>query len=164
VRTRRWWKILLAAAALVAATAGFAAWYRQHYSMDVARSFDVNDPGATVRVLIATQGSEFKDALVAGVVAELGTRATYVRVIDISLLPRVNADDWNAIVLIHTWEMRNPPTAAKAFVARLRDTRKLVVLGTSGARRSWRRWTRSSAPRRPGADQGATAEMARDSL
>jgi hypothetical protein len=133
MHTRKWRRVLLAAAALIAATIAFAGWYRSHYSMSVARSFEVNDPQATPRVLIATQGSTFKDAVVAGVIEHLKARASYVKVIDVSALTAVNERDWNAIVIVHTWEMRKPPPEAKAFVERAGDSGKLVVLTTSGA-------------------------------
>ena len=133
MRTRRWRKVLLAAALLIAASIAFAGWYRLHYSMSVARSFEVNDPHSKPRVLIATQGSEFKDALVASVVEHLKARAAYVKVIDVSALPGVNVGEWSALVVVHTWQMRKPPEAVKAFVARARNSGKLVVLTTSGA-------------------------------
>jgi len=130
---RRWRKILLAVATLIAASIAFAGWYRVHYSMGVARAFEVNDPHATPRVLIATQGSEFKNAVVAGVVEHLKARAAYIKVIDVSALPGIDEGEWNAIVLVHTWEMRKPPKEAKAFVEGVRGSGKLVVLTTSGA-------------------------------
>jgi hypothetical protein len=131
--TRRWRKILLAAASLIIAAIAFAGWYRWQYSMTMARSFEVGDPQATRRVLIATQGSEFKDAVVAGVVEHLKARAAHIKVIDISMLSGVDERDWNAVVLIHTWEMRKPPEAARVFVERVGSSGKLVVLTTSGA-------------------------------
>ena len=39
-------------------------WYFAHYSMDEAKPFEVNAPSAREHVLIATQGSAFKDAVV----------------------------------------------------------------------------------------------------
>jgi hypothetical protein len=38
-------------------------WYRDTYSQEVAESFEVNSPELETKVLIATQGSEFKEAL-----------------------------------------------------------------------------------------------------
>lgn len=131
--TRRWQKILLAVATLIAASVALAGWYRIHFSMSAARPFEVNDPHSSPRVLIATQGSEFKDAVVAGVVEHLKARAAYVKVIDVSALPAVDQSEWNAIVLVHTWEMRKPPKEVKAFVDRARNSGKSVVLTTSGA-------------------------------
>jgi hypothetical protein len=127
-----WKKVLLAIAALVAGSIAFASWYRIHYSMSVARSFKVNAPSSAQRVLIATQGSKFKDAVVAGLVAHLESRNAYVKVIDVSALPEVREEEWSAMVVLHTWEMRKPPADARAFVDRARNSGKLVVLTTSG--------------------------------
>jgi hypothetical protein len=130
---RRWRKLLLALAALIAASIAFASWYRNHYSMSTAPAFEVNSPQSSPRVLIATQGSKFKDAVVAGVVEQLKARAAYVKVIDISALPGVDDGEWSAVVILHTWEMGKPPNEVQAFVDRARGSGKLVVLSTSGA-------------------------------
>jgi hypothetical protein len=53
--SRSWRKVLFAIVALLAATVAVAGWYRVHFSMATARSFEVNDPRSTPRVLIATQ-------------------------------------------------------------------------------------------------------------
>jgi menaquinone-dependent protoporphyrinogen IX oxidase len=84
-------------------------------------------------VLIATQGSEFKDAVVSAVAGNLKNRGCYVKVVDVSALPGVREAEWNAIVVLHTWEMRKPPGVVKTFVERARNSGKLVVLTTSGA-------------------------------
>jgi hypothetical protein len=116
---------------VVAAILLFSAWYWVHYSMSAAHSFVVN--GAGPRVLIATQGSEFKDAVVAGLIERLKTRDAHVKIIDVSELPATNLSDWSAVVVIHTWEMRKPPTPVKAFIDRVGHNQKLIVLTTSGA-------------------------------
>jgi hypothetical protein len=120
-------------AMLLTATVGVAGWYWIHFSMSAARPFEVNDPRTSPRVLIATQGSAFKDAVVARVVEQLKTRPAYVKVVDLSALPGIDAGDWNAVLILHTWEMRKPPREVQAFVDRAQATGKLVVLTTSGA-------------------------------
>ena len=107
-------------------------WYRGHYSMTVARSYSVGAPSSAQRVLIATQGSRFKDALVAGLIRHLLSRSVYVSVIDVSGLPGVKAGDWTAIVLIHTWEYSRPPADARVFLDRLSERQRVVVVTTSG--------------------------------
>lgn len=129
----RWRKILLAIAALAVASIAFASWYRIHFSMSVARAYEVNDPKITPRVLIATQGSEFKDAVVADIVERLRARPAYVKVVDVGALSGVETGEWNAVVLVHTWEMRKPPQEVRAFVERAGSSGKLVALTTSGA-------------------------------
>jgi hypothetical protein len=110
-----------------------AIWYRYQYSMEVARPFEVAGSPAGPRVLIATQGSDFKDALTAGLVRRLERRSAFLKVIDVTELGRILEADWNAIVVMHTWEMGKPPIEVKTFVERITQRDKLVVLSTSGA-------------------------------
>lgn len=128
-----WKKILLGIAALAVVILGLTSWYATHYSMRAARQFDVNSPAANARVVIATQGSDFKDSVVAGIVAHLKPRQVYIKVIDVSALPSVQETDWNAIILIHTWQMHEPQPDAKKFVDRIQNPRKVIALSTSGA-------------------------------
>jgi hypothetical protein len=108
-------------------------WYRGHYSMTLARPFTAGVTSSAQRVLIATQGSRFKDALVAGLVRHLLSRSVYVSVIDVSGLPGVKASEWTAIVLIHTWEYSRPQADARAFLDRLAERQRVVVVTTSGS-------------------------------
>ena len=110
-----------------------AIWYRYQYSMEVAQSFEVAGAPAGPRVLVATQGSDFKDALAAGVIDHLKRRSAFVKVIDTTELGSVQEADWNAMVVMHTWEMGKAPIEVKAFVDRMTQRDKLVVLTTSGA-------------------------------
>jgi hypothetical protein len=130
---RRWQKVLLGIGVAAVLFVGFATWYRLHYSMAAAHPQEIAGAPSGPRVLIATQGSSFKDSIVAGVLDYLKKREAQVRVVDVGQLAHENAKDWNAIVLIHTWEMRKPPAAVKAFVDGITDRRPLVVLTTSGA-------------------------------
>ena len=129
---KTWKKVVLAIAAVPLALLAFATWYLVHFSMDPAKPFEVNRPDVREHVLIATQGSAFKDAVVHGVVDRLENRPAYVKVIDVASLSDVREADWNAIVVLHTWEMSKPPAAVKAFVDRAQARDKLVVLATSG--------------------------------
>ncbi len=126
-------KILLGVSMAVVALVACMSWYRVHYSMHPARAFEINSPAANSKVLIATQRSDFKDSIVSGVVAHLREHQAYVKVVDVSALPSVRETDWNAIVLIHTWQMEKPQPDAKKFIDRTKNLRKVIVLTTSGA-------------------------------
>lgn len=126
-------KILIAVLAVFGAALVFMTWYRLHYSMEVAPAFEVAGVPAGAKVLIATQGSAFKDAVTAGLVEHLRGRSTYVKAIDVSGLDRIQPDDWDVIVVIHTWEMRQPPAEVQALANRMQSKDKVVVLTTSGA-------------------------------
>ncbi len=129
---KTWKKVVLAILVVPIAVLAYGTWYLARYSMHEARPFEVNDPTAREHVLVATQGSAFKDAVVEGVVERLKTRPAYVKVIDVGQLSSVRESDWNAIVVLHTWEMSKPPDAVRAFFDRAASRDKLVVLATSG--------------------------------
>ncbi|HSO36437.1 MAG TPA: hypothetical protein VLT33_28120 [Labilithrix sp.] len=129
---KTWKKVALAIAAAPLAFLAFATWYALHFAMDTAKPFEVNRTDARERVLIATQGSAFKDEVVRGVVDRLGRRPAYVKVIDVASLSDVREADWNAVVVLHTWEMSKPPAAVKTFIDRAQARDRLVVLATSG--------------------------------
>lgn len=116
-------------------TGGYLLWNEHAHAMRIAGSFDVGDASRPQHVLIATQGSAFKDAVVAGVVAALQSRPINVHVIDVSALREVRAEDWNAIIILHTWEFGRAQKDASSFADRLRDKGKLIVVTTSGSGR-----------------------------
>ena len=103
------------------------------YSMGKVEAFEVNAPDREEKVLIATQGSKFKDAVVAGLIDHLKQRGAYVKVIDVTELPQVKEELWNAVVILHTWQVFQPQADAKAYVDRVKDRRKVIVLTTSGS-------------------------------
>jgi hypothetical protein len=49
----------------------FLSWYSAQHSMEEARPMEINDKGLPKRVLIATQGSKFKDAVVQETIGQL---------------------------------------------------------------------------------------------
>ncbi len=110
-------------------------WDQHAHAMRVARPLVVGEASRPQHVLIATQGSAFKDALVAGVLAALQSRPVYVRVVNVSALREVHENDWNAIIIAHTWEFGRAQADARAFVERAPDKNKLIVVTTSGGGR-----------------------------
>ncbi len=84
----RWKKFSLAIAVIVVGAFAFLTWYKFHYSMEVAEPFEVIVPDSEHQVLIATQGSDFKNAVVAGVIEALQDRPVSIKGIDVSGLSR----------------------------------------------------------------------------
>jgi hypothetical protein len=109
--------------------------YFTRHSMAQVTAFERGQPTATQRVLIATQGSPYKDRVVAHLVALLESRPVFVRVIDVSGLAQASDADWDAIIIIHTWEFQKPPAVVAGFVARVTDRDKLIGITTSGSGR-----------------------------
>lgn len=125
--------ISIALVGLIVVCLSFLMWYSMHYSMDVIQPFEVNSPELSSRVLIASQGSEFKDEVVRELVAGLKSDSVYIRVIDVSQLSEINETEWSAIAILHTWENWKPQPDAKQFVENSKAPGKLVLLSTSGS-------------------------------
>jgi hypothetical protein len=106
-------------------------WYKYTYSMDRATPQEINDRKLASKVLIATQGSEFKNEVVKRVIDKVRTEPVYIKVIDVADLANINGEEWSLIVVIHTWEVGEPPKVVSNFV-KTADRSKLVVLATSG--------------------------------
>lgn len=123
--------LVLAGAVSVAGVLFVLACGRLH-SMRPAQPYESGQRGAGPSVLIATQGSDYKDAVSRALVNQLAARPAYLKVIDVSALPPVFEREWDAIVLLFSWERRRPEPHARTFVERCSDREKLVVLTTSG--------------------------------
>nr|WP_297347000.1 hypothetical protein [uncultured Glaciecola sp.] len=107
-------------------------WYKVNYSMDFIPPYSVQPDNPKHKLLIATQGSEYKNAVVAGIIDALKNRQIDVRVVDVSTLSNINIDEWSAVVILHTWENWQPQKDAMLFIERNPDLKNIVVLTTSG--------------------------------
>ncbi|HZY79619.1 MAG TPA: hypothetical protein VFE50_08860 [Cyclobacteriaceae bacterium] len=123
--------IIVAILLVISAAVLFGIWYKYTYSMKEAMSREINDPKLATKVLIATQGSDFKDQVVSGIIDKLSDRPIYIKVTDIKELANINPPDWTAIVIIHTWEVGRPPKPVSEFVKNT-NTSDLIILATSG--------------------------------
>lgn len=111
----------------------FAIWYQYTYSMDKVEAFEVNASKYNQKLLIATQGSEFKDSVTKVLIDHFKDDSIYISVIDISELKTIEPADYNALLLIHTWENWAAPSDVKLFINRTKiDKNKIVVITTSG--------------------------------
>jgi hypothetical protein len=90
------------------------------------------DLKAAQRVLIATQKSEFKEAVVSRIVEDLEKDLFYVKVIDIKKLRQEPATDYDAVVVINTCKAWRLTGGASKFVKEFPDKDKVVLLTTAG--------------------------------
>ncbi|TLP77271.1 hypothetical protein [Maribacter sp. ACAM166] len=119
--------------AIMAAFLLFLFWYQYKYSMDVAEPYEVNGTHWNKRLLIATQGSGFKNAVTKGIIGHFKSDSIFMQVVDIQELPDIAPENYDALVLLHTWENWKPPAEVQSFIERTKtDTTKIIVLTTSG--------------------------------
>ncbi|WP_378182617.1 hypothetical protein [Aquimarina sp. SS2-1] len=119
---------------LIMLGAGFWAWYEYTYSMDTVIPFEVNDANAKTKVLIASQGSQFKDSVVKGILRRYEKDTIHFKVIDVYTLFTVNLEKWDALIFINSWEYGSPPRNVKRFIKNHPDQLdKLIILSTVGS-------------------------------
>lgn len=108
-------------------------WYKARYSMEIVTPYEVNSDTLQIKVLIATQGSVFKDNVVEQVITSLKPKEVHIKVIDVSSLANVREGEWSAILVLHTWEYSKPQMDVDNFVKNLKMKNKLIVVTTSGS-------------------------------
>jgi hypothetical protein len=119
--------------AMVLLFMGFLLWYQWRYAMKTATPFEVNAPSSAQRLLIATQGSAFKNTVVQGLVYHYKQDSIFMKIIDVADLEKTNPEDFRALVIIHTWENWKPPASVKSFLEKNEAFKnKIVVFTTSG--------------------------------
>lgn len=102
-------------------------------SMYEVESYTINDPNIPTKLLIATQGSEFKDRVTQNIIAHYKPDKAFIQVLDISNLHKINPEEYNAIIIMHTWEYGDAPDNVTQFLKRNnRSKYKIVMLATSG--------------------------------
>lgn len=111
----------------------FSIWYTERYGMDRIAPFEINDASLDNRVLIATQGSVYKDQVVADIISSFYYDSIYIKVVDVTELGKERVTDWDAMIILHTWEIGVPPQSVTDFVAKVVDREKLIVVATSGS-------------------------------
>lgn len=130
---KRFKKLLLTLLPMLLVFIVFMLWYQNRYAMEEVKAFEVNNINLSKKLLIATQGSEFKNTITAGLVEYFKGESVYIKVIDVSDLEKMDPDAYDAITLIHTWEYWKPPPSVQYFIDKNQDAKnKMVILTTSG--------------------------------
>ncbi|MBT8195453.1 MAG: hypothetical protein HKO56_03710 [Bacteroidia bacterium] len=117
--------------ALLIAFIGFSI-YKTKYSMDVIDGYEINSASLSKKVLIASQGSTFKNELVSKIIKVLNSDSTYIKVIDVTSLSTEDVNEWNAVIVIHTWEYGEAQFDAYQFAKTSVFDDRINVVTTSG--------------------------------
>ena len=88
-------------------------------------------------VLIVTQKSKFKRAVVDGIKNTLGDDVPYIKVVDVKWLPNEATVNYSAIVIINRCMAGRPDPRVESFIDNYEDKKKVILL-TTGQLDSWR--------------------------
>jgi hypothetical protein len=124
---------LVVVVSLVMLAAIGLAGYKLIYSQGIAEAFEMNSPELETRVLIATQGSAFKDAVVDNVTETLVQKPVYIKIIDVTALPDIQTDQWSALVFITTCQSSELQKDVQTALKQVKTLENVVLLTTSGS-------------------------------
>ena len=125
-------RVLIVLGALVILMVAVFGIYLLMNRQSVAEHFEVGSADASSKILIATQGSEYKDLMVDTLTARLKGEDVYISVIDISGLKEIDQKDWDAEIIIHTTEGWKLPDPVKEYLDRIENAEEIILLITSG--------------------------------
>jgi hypothetical protein len=125
--------LLIVLAVIVLIVGGVGVWFLQYSWQPKLKSYDINTPQAAKRVLIASQGRKHKTDTLAAVTDYYTGKDVYIRVIDVSGLPDVQADEWDFIVLFSAIRMYKLNPDAQAFLDRIGESayKRVLLFNTS---------------------------------
>lgn len=109
-----------------------AGWYVYNFYPRHAHEFQIGSPQATQKILIATQGSEFKNDVVERVVALYENQDAYLRIIDVSTLETITLEQWDGIAILNTSLADNIDSDVKHFLKRAGKSDLILLITTSG--------------------------------
>ena len=102
------------------------------FSQEVIEPFEVNSPDLETKVLIGSQGSDFKHALLKELTERIGRKNIYIKIIDVTILSGIKEESWDAIILINTIEWYKLQKDVRIFLNSVQATDKIIMLATSG--------------------------------
>ncbi len=95
-----------------------------------AKTFDVNNPDLNKKLLIATEGSDFKNTLVSNIIDRTKEKSVYIKVTDVNELPKMNKDNWNAIVIITAVQFGKMGNGVDEFLSHVENYDNIILFNT----------------------------------
>jgi hypothetical protein len=94
------------------------------------KTAEFGDKKITDKVLIATEHSEFKDALLEKIKTSLSKQPVYVRIIDVNDIKSEPARYYDAVLIVNTCLAWNRNQTVTKYVEKTSEKEKLIVLTT----------------------------------
>ena len=107
--------------------------YKIIFSQKKIESFEINTPNFDKHILIASQGSKFKNQLVKIFSDELKMENFYIKVIDVSLLKNIKISNWQSIIIINAIESGKLEKNVDNFIQKNSLYNNIILVITSGS-------------------------------
>lgn len=118
---------------LIGGAISFGLWYYLSPPEFSPKTTQINDITTKQRILIASEGSKFKKAIADSIRGFYKEKNIFIKEIDVYSMFTVNFDNWDAVIILNSWEYWNPPKNFKNYVKKDPEHQhKFVILSTSG--------------------------------
>jgi len=97
----------------------------------VIEPFEVNAPDCSRKVLVASQGSSYKDALLERLVDHVKGKDIYLKVVDTTTLDAEDPAKFDAVIMVAAIYAASIPGAARGFIEKVRHPEKVIPIVTS---------------------------------
>ena len=104
-------------------------------TVDTIETGDIGTPQQ--RILIATQKSGFKQAVLQEIRNMLENNSSYLKVIDVKKLPHESTTEYHAVIILNACMAGRPDPRVESFIDDAREKEKIIVL-TTGRLDSWK--------------------------
>ncbi|MBC8375086.1 MAG: hypothetical protein H8E26_03505 [FCB group bacterium] len=107
-------------------------WYVIKFYPRHADDLEFGNPNFSQKILIATQGSTYKNEVVQRLAEKLRAREVYIKVTDVSNLDSVDPDSWAEIIILNTSIADRMNTRVSHFLDMVGPIENILVITTSG--------------------------------
>ncbi len=130
---KKWLKILFGIIAVpVIAIVLFMSYYLYANLQGKIEARQIGNPKAEKRIIIASQGSDFKNRLLEELLKNLNRENRFFYILDCTQLHKEDLKQWDACIIIHTTQIHGMPQAAESFLEISNDFSKVILVTTSG--------------------------------
>ncbi|MBC8193083.1 MAG: hypothetical protein ISR87_00910 [Candidatus Marinimicrobia bacterium] len=109
-----------------------SAWYVIKFYPRHVDDMEIGNPVFSEKILIATQGSTYKNEVVQRLAEKLSSREVYIKITDVSNLDSIAPSAWSNIIILNTSIADNMNSHVRQFVDRVGPSDKIMVITTSG--------------------------------
>jgi len=90
------------------------------------------NPNNKYQLLIANEGSHFKDSVVRVLTQHYSSKPVNIKIIPLSALSQIEPKAYHALVIIHSWYTWKPPSEVEEFILKHNNClNNIIILGTS---------------------------------
>lgn len=109
-----------------------SAWYVIKFYPRHVDDMEIGNPIFSEKILIATQGSSYKNEVVQRLAEKLSTREVYIKITDVSNLDSIDPQAWSNIVILNTSIANKVNSHVRRFLDMIGSSDKIIVITTSG--------------------------------